>query len=203
MNNLFLGRLHCNLSCMEGYLLLYTRVGWVISHEFFYLLRYRVFSWDVSVLRSCSTFDRYHIFVLLPGRSHSRSVSRSRSPPYHSVSRGGHHSRYIVNAVHLSHFLLIFTEARWFIWMLMSLLFRSYSPSPRRREEYSASPTRRPVDKSGSPWDSPRGDVRRSYTPDHDNGYDKLFCCYFLGLIDTHSLIRCELFYFLRLFFNN
>ncbi|CAO2825505.1 unnamed protein product [Amaranthus hypochondriacus] len=75
-------------------------------------------------------------------RSHSRSVSRSRSPPYHSVSRGGHHSR-------------------------------SYSPSPRRREEYSASPTRRPVDKSGSPWDSPRGDVRRSYTPDHDNGKAK------------------------------
>ncbi|XP_057523017.1 serine/arginine-rich SC35-like splicing factor SCL30 isoform X2 [Amaranthus tricolor] len=75
-------------------------------------------------------------------RSRSRSVSRSRSPPYHSVSRGGHHSR-------------------------------SYSPSPRRREEYSASPTRRPVDKSGSPRESPRGDVHRSYTPDHENGKAK------------------------------
>uniref|UniRef100_A0A803N2L8 RRM domain-containing protein n=1 Tax=Chenopodium quinoa TaxID=63459 RepID=A0A803N2L8_CHEQI len=43
-------------------------------------------------------------------------------------------------------------------------------PSPRRREENSASPSRRPVDRSRSPRDSPRGgDARRSFSPDHED----------------------------------
>ncbi|KMT18321.1 hypothetical protein BVRB_2g024810 isoform A [Beta vulgaris subsp. vulgaris] len=46
---------------------------------------------------------------------------------------------------------------------------RSISASPRRRAEYSASPSRRPVDRPRSPRDSPRADGRRSYSPDPED----------------------------------
>lgn len=107
------------------------------------------------------------MYALLSGRSRSRSVSRSRSPRYHPGSRGGHRSRYFVIAIRPIHS----TDARGFIMDANMLLFRSYSPSPRRRDEYSASPGRRPADHTGSPGESPRRD--HEDWNEAANGYDE------------------------------
>jgi FUS-interacting serine-arginine-rich protein 1 len=61
---------------------------------------------------------------------------------------------------------------------------RSYSPAPRRRDDYSASPRGRDSHRTKSPVRHPKEhgeDKRKSYSPaggegdqrDADNGYDK------------------------------
>lgn len=102
------------------------------------------------------------------GRSRSRSISRSRSPPYHSGSRNRYRSRQVSS----NNFLLYVTESRSHGFELIYARSRSFSPAPRRQGDYSVSP-RRHAERPRSPRSPPRSPPverdadhkRRSYSP--------------------------------------
>ncbi|KHN41094.1 Serine/arginine-rich splicing factor 12 [Glycine soja] len=84
------------------------------------------------------------------GRSRSRSVTRSRSPPYHSGSRNRYRSRHVS--------------------------LKSYSPAPRRQSDYSVSPRRQaehPRSPRGPPRERDGEQKRRSYSPAYGNGIEQ------------------------------
>ncbi|KAH1211977.1 Serine/arginine-rich SC35-like splicing factor SCL30 [Glycine max] len=84
------------------------------------------------------------------GRSRSRSITRSRSPPYHSGSRNRYRSR--------------------------QDSLKSYSPAPRRQSDYSVSPGRQaehPRSPRGPPREKDGDQKRRSYSPAYGNGIEQ------------------------------
>lgn len=110
------------------------------------------------------------------GHSRSRSISQSPSPPRPSNSRIRYRSRQ-VDKIQLAsgsvmqnfHSILI---CHW----IRFLCCRSYSPAPKHRDDYSASP-RRPSALSRSPrgYSQGRGEKQshRSYSPKHSDGNRK------------------------------
>lgn len=101
-------------------------------------------------------------------------MSRSRSPPRLLSGSRRYRSRYAVIDYKLP--LAPRIPLKQVTNMNNFYIFRSYSPVPRRRGDYSVSPRRR-VEHPRSPRDHPPerdGDhIRRSYSPGYDDAADQ------------------------------